>query len=233
MEVQKEKTKKDGTPVIYLVDDTRVDGAVVESDIWCQKRSYSADPRYFGPREWPSHEYFAPRQSCLRAKWRTGKSLFSQRKLKVKWLDEFALVSLDYVSNNHNNHYLKDIIWLLDVVLWQRSISVPGTLPQERRIPELFSPPKFIVFPQSLKNFTQQTSRDVNRLNLAIILGMDPSALYSGQKRDVRNHRMYTKQFLAAFPAAKKRLIFYGDERENSSTDLICTKKLIVGDQQM
>lgn len=231
VDVNRQRAKGVVRPLIYLVDDTRRNGQRVESDRWCSLRHKSADPRYFGPRDWPLIDYFAPRQSCLNAQWRTKHSLLENgSNPNVRWVDEFSLIDLDYVNNNHNNHYLKDIVWLLDVALWQQNIQKSSTLPHgnNSHIPSLFTMPKHILFPQATSDFVKQTGRDVNRINLALVLGLDARQLYRGQKYG-RDRRIYTRPFLDAFPESKDRFIFYGDERANSANDLVCTKKLTVG----
>lgn len=172
-------------PLIYLVDDTRRNGERVESDRWCDKRHISADSRYFGPRVWPPVEYFGPRHSCLNAEWRTTSFLRGIRhNSDVSWVDDISVIDLDYINNNHNNQYLKDIVWLLDVALWQKNIRKSSTLPNNKNsyIPQLFNAPKHILFPQDTSEFVKQTNCDVNRMNLAIVLGLDAGELYRGQK---------------------------------------------------
>jgi len=63
---------------------------------------------------------------------------------------------------------------MLDVALWQERIS------QIDRYPTLFAQPKHILFPQRLQDFLKQ-SNEFNRINLAIILGLDARELYRGQ----------------------------------------------------
>jgi len=201
VDVNYKRTKGVIRPLVYLVDDARRDRARVESDRWCQLRHKSADPR---------------------------NSLLDNA--KVRWVDEFSLIDLDYVYNNHNNHYLKDIVWLLDVALWQMELQKSSTLPKGNTtfVPSLFTRPKHIFFPQALADFEKQTDRDINRINLALVLGLDARELYNGQKYG-QDNRLFTRPFLEAFPAEKERFIFYGEERLNTRHDLVCTWKLTVG----
>lgn len=192
VDVNRDRTKGVLRPLIYLVDDTRRDGATVKSDRWCRLRHKSADPRYFGPRDWPLVDYFAPRQSCLNAKCRTKLSLLendgaNNSKPRVRWVDAFSLIDLDYVNNNH---YLKDIVWLLDVALWQKNIHMSSPLPHGNTtfVPTLFTNLKHIPFPQASGDFIKETNRGVNRIHLAVVLGLDARELYDGQKYS-REHR--------------------------------------------
>jgi len=92
---------------------------------------------------------------------------------------------------------------MLDVALWQERIS------QIDSYPTLFEQPKHVLFPQRFQHFIDQVySTDVNRLNLAIILGLDARELYRGQKSQPNGVR-HAKPFMDAFPEAKERFIFY------------------------
>lgn len=110
---------------------------------------------------------------------------------------------------------------MLDVALWQKLMS------QIDKYPTLFAQPKHILFPQTFQDFTVQ-NHDVNRINLAIILGFDPSELYRGQEPRADGIR-HAKLFMDAFPGAKEMFIFYTDQEKNEGNDLVCTKKLSVG----
>ena len=232
VDVNEARTRGVVRPLIYLVDDGRKDGDVVSNDRWCQLRHRSSDPRYFGSREWPPrNDLFAPRHSCLNARWRTRASLFENATAppNVRWLDEFALVDLDYVSNDHNNHYLKDIVWLLDVALWQKSLNDSSTLDTRDHLPSLFAQrPKHVFMPQGIADFEKQTRRDVNRLNFALIFGLDPRELYRGQLRKPDN-KIWTRPLHASYPQLDRQLVFYGNERVNTTNDLVCTRKMYVG----
>lgn len=43
---------------------------------------------------------------------------------RVKWVPSLSLVDLDYADNSHNNHLVKDILWLLDIDLFQDSLDI-------------------------------------------------------------------------------------------------------------
>jgi len=210
--------------LLYLVDDNRRDGETVFSDSYCQKSDISADPKYYGAKEWPPREnYFAPRHSCLNAQWRTKASLFGNRTNppKVRWLEDTSLMDLAFLDFNQNNHYLTGASWMLDVALWQNLMS------RIDKYPTLFAQPKHILFPQRLQDFIKQ-SNEFNRVNLAIILGLDASELYRGQKPQADGIRA-AKPFIDAFPEAKEGFIFYPDEQNKDRSNLVCTKRLSVG----
>lgn len=232
VDVNEKRTKGVVRPRVYLIDDARRDGDIVSNDRWCQLRHRSSDPRYFASREWPPrYDLFAPRHSCLNAYWRTKSSLFRNYSspARVRWLDELALIDLDYVNNDHNNHYVKDIVWLLDVVLWQKALNQTSTLGTRDHLPQLFPDhPKHVFMPQGIADFDKQTRRDVNRLNFALIFGLDPRELYRGQHR-LPDNKIWTRPLRTSYPQLKERLVFYGNERVNTTNDLVCTRKMIVG----
>lgn len=136
------KSKDGSRHLIYLVDDNCRDGETVSSDSYCQKSNMSADPRYYGPKEWPPRDYFAPRHSCLNAQWRTRVSLFGNRTNppSVRWLNETSLVDLDFLNHFHINHYLTSTAWMLDIALWKNLMS------QIDNYPRLFAHTKHILF---------------------------------------------------------------------------------------
>lgn len=231
IDVNETRTEKVTRPLVYLVDDDHADGEIVSSDRWCQLRHKSSDPRYFANRDWPPrNDLIAPRWSCLNAKWRTEVSLLNSTVIppaRIKWLDEISLVDLDYVNNDHNNHYVKDIVWMLDVALWQDNLISSSTQKNSPHIPRLFGPPMHVFLPQSRLDFEKQTRRDVNKLNLAIILQQNARGLYEGAERTPDN-RVRARPILEAYPDLEKKLVFYQDERTQPH-DLVCTRRLIVG----
>lgn len=221
-------------PQVFLVDDDKFDKSLVSHDHWCQLRAISSDPRYFANRVWPpSKNLDAPRWSCLNAKWRTFDSLFNStkengEKPKVRWVDKLSLVDLDYVSNSHNNHYVKDIVWLLDVSLWQQTFKNSSTSPSTSIVPQLFDDkPDLVFLPQSSSDFEKQTSRDVNKLNFALIMQQNGHDLYKNRSRE-SDGQLKALPILEAYPSLKKKLLFYQDERSGPN-DLICTRKFVVG----
>lgn len=92
---------------VYIVDDSAPNGSEVPSDSWCQYRHQSASPRYFGPRHWPILKgTVAPQWSCLDGRFVSHKGLLemlSNGNSSIKWLENAALVDLDYKSNTHNS----------------------------------------------------------------------------------------------------------------------------------
>lgn len=240
-----------GRPHVYFLDETEEDGEVVPSDNWCGYRHQSADPRYYGSRHWPiMNGTVAPQNSCLDAYYRKESSLVggrlksdpSGRTGKIKWMPSLWLVDLDYVNNNHNNHLLMDIIWMLDAALWQQSVDLqapPGISPVERvPVGQLFTErPRHVYLPQGRQDFIQQTSRDVNRLLYALVLQLDLSRLYPNHtKVQIQNpprkgNSRFTESLLDAYPHLEKDqgLLFHRDIRDDDDVDLVCTPRFSAG----
>lgn len=215
-------------PIVYFVSDYYQDFDNVSHDYWCNRRYRSADLNYWGPRVWPPPKTFAPRHSCLIAKWRKYSSIFKQGKTKprVRWVSDLALFNLDFRDFDHNNHYLMDLVWFLDFRLWYaRQQKLFDSFPKH------FNPPKTWFFPQSHSEFELQTSKDINRLLFALILGKNLSDLYSGQKRN-KDNTLETKSLNKAYDSLQNEVIFsrQGETRaQKDSSDLVCTKRLLVG----
>ncbi|PXF42615.1 Protein O-linked-mannose beta-1,4-N-acetylglucosaminyltransferase 2 [Gracilariopsis chorda] len=241
-------------PLIYFVDDAKRDYEPVTSDQWCSLRHQSSDPRYFSSRHWPILNHtVAPQRSCLTAQYRTFNSLLHRRltllqngslpseaATRIKWVSSIWLSDLDYHDNNHNNHLLKDIIWMLDISLWQTSLSL--SVSPVHNIPLTFSTnglfettPQHIYLPQSQTDFERQTARDVNRLNYALVLQKDLSHLYpnltSSQIRQPGQHARPTQPLFKAYPELLQNdsLLFHRDLKADSQYDLVCTPRLTVG----
>lgn len=248
----------DRRPEVFLVDDARPDGLPVPHDAWCALRHQSADPRYFSSRHWPIlPDTVAPQRSCLAARYRTAASLLGPRsradapdapdapaapaapfdvllpRARVRWLDHLWLIDLDYASNPHNNHLLKDIIWLLDVSLWHDSLSLPAPAPAPAPEALFAARPRHIYLPQARADFDTQTAPDINRLLWALVLREDLRRLYpatapialrapvSAPRETVSLHR--------AYPDLARRLVFHRDVVEDPRTDLVCAPRLTVG----
>lgn len=229
----------DRKPFVYFLSSTQKDFSEVSSDLWCEHREKSAHLFYWGgPREWPPPASFAPRQSCLRAKWRSFESLFggkqNKTQSKIRWVPDLAYFKPDYRDDNHNNHYLMDMVWHLDLVIWNYKLnaSVVG-------FPNHFKPPNHIFLPQTRQEFDRQTSRDVNRLLFSIIFGMDLNQLYVEQKRteiEGLDGKLETRPLFKAYPYLNESIEFYEANTESEpeknvtlATDLLCTKRLLVG----
>lgn len=250
------KEKDFGRPKVYFVNDLVEDNAVAYSDNWCGLRFQSADPRYFSTRHWPIlNGTFSPQSSCLDAEFRTFDSLLASRLPKdgkgsdldlaragIKWLDSLWLVDLDYTNNDHNNHLVKDIIWMLDVALWQAATdlrprpdeSVQGDFNDTAG--HLFAEgPRHVYLPQGEEDFIKQTKRDVNRLTYSMILQRDLSRLYPNftaeEMKTNPSEKRETIPLLEAFPDLKKeeRLVFHRDMREDNNTDLVCSPRFTSG----
>lgn len=245
-----------GRAKVFIVDDSQTDGATVPSDNWCRERHQSADPRYFSARRWPfPTDTVAPQRSCLDARYRTTSSLFGTGDAfannesaelasftsRMKWLPSLALVDLDYVDNTHNNHLVKDILWLLDAALFQKSLSIekrPGYT-VHRALNDvdgyLFRTEPHIYLPQTRAQFEKQTSKDVNRLTYSIILRKNARRLYPNltdeELHDAsKKQRHTTRPLLETYPElAKGQLQFHGDLIDDPDVDLVCTPRLTVG----
>lgn len=223
-------------PNVYLLSNLHADFQPLKHDSWCKLRHVSSDPRYYGPRSWPiDNSTIAPRQSCMLAWYRTKKSLFENiQRNRIKMLDSLWLVNLDYVSNPHNNHLIKDIVWLLDVKLFQSSLSLQPFDDKSSMQPfRLFSDPPVIYPPQSRQNFSSQTSKDINRLTYSIILQQNLESLYpnltTSQLHTAPDVPRVTAPLFEAFPSLEQPLVFHEDLRQNPDIDLVCAPKLVVG----
>lgn len=197
-------------------------------DSWCSLRHYSSSPRYFGARHWPPpNETIAPRQSCLNAYYRTPQALLRNLS-RVRVVPSLWLVNLDYIDNPHNNHLLKDIIWMLDAKLFRQSMSL-----QENSSFSLFDSEPRVYLPQSATNFSRQTSKDVNRLLYSLVLQLPLEKLYPNvsaeQLQKASEQKRETAQLMTAFPELKNRFLFHGDLQKNEELDLMCTPSLVVG----
>lgn len=155
---------------------------------------------------------------------------------KVTWLEEVSLVNLDYVDNDHNFHLFTDLIWLLDVSLFQDTLSLskrPGLDTALDPPPaKFFGPAKQIYLPQSFQNFTVQTGRDLNRVLYALILQLPLSKLYPNfteAELKVPAERRESVPLMQAYPTLKERLVFHHDIITDKKTDLVCTARLTVG----
>ncbi|CAN8074651.1 unnamed protein product [Agarophyton chilense] len=243
-----------GRPLIYFVDDLATDHETVPNDRWCSLRHLSSDPRYFSSRHWPIlNDTVAPQRSCLDARFRTSQSLFTSRfdsyttsqqlpdlhQMRIKWLPSIWLSDLDYVDNNHNNHLVKDIIWMLDLSLWQQSLhltsSPADSFPSDVTDPIFESTPPHMYMPQGERDFERQTSRDVNRLNYALILQRNISNLYPNftqhEMKQTTEEMRKTQPLFDAYPDLLKdeKFVFHRDELNASTHDLVCTPRLTVG----
>lgn len=117
-----------------------------------------------------------------------------------------------------------DVVWLLDMVLWQKSTT--GAVHTENSsIPIIFNTPTYLFFLKSIRDFGVQMGRDINRFLFAIILGLDPGKLY---KRSMfrRNAHSAISSIFDAYPELRNRLLFSHDERKN---DYDCTCRFIAG----
>lgn len=222
-------------PLVYLVDDTQPHNSTVPSDRWCSLRHQSADPRYFSTRHWPIlNDTVAPQQSCLDARYVKSADLLQghfkpseKQAPRVQWLPTISLIDLDYLDNSHNNHLVKDIIWLLDISLFQTSL----TGVQDNS--SIFPPHRHIYLPQTRVNFMAQTKRDVNRLTYSLILRKPLDRLYAGHNREdmkTPQRKRGTMDLMKAHPELDSgQLHFHLDKKSAQEHDLVCTSRLTVG----
>lgn len=224
-----------GRPNVIFVNDTEEDNAPAASDRWCQFRHQSSDPRYFSSRHWPIlNNTFSPQRSCLDARFRQRTPFFTELNVfenpaSVKWVPDISLVDLDYISNAHNNHLLKDIIWLLDTNLWQASV-LPDYHKEQQQQMQLFKPtPTHIYLPQGLSDFLAQTSVDVNRLLYAIVLRLDPKLLYPNETLSIPTaHIRKARPLLDAYPHLKDTFLFHR-EQLSAPHAAVCAPRFTVG----
>ena len=228
-------------PNFYLVDDTKRDFEEVPSDRWCGRRYQTSDPKYFSAsRHWPIlNDTIVPQGSCLRAYYRTLDSLLGKRLKQstggnipgVKWVPSLHVLNMDFVRDNHNNHLLMDIVWMLDIVLWQQSLKL-GAHPASDHV-KLFESWKYIFLQHGKDDFRAQTSRDVNRLLYALVLQLPLSKLYPNLTRsEVRRAPDVPRKaapLFEAYPKLERRILFHKDIHKNSKTDLVCAPRLTAG----
>lgn len=233
-------TVSSARPTFLFVDDGEEDGSEVAHDHWCELRHVSADPRYFSTRVWPiPNDTFAPRQSCLVARYTSFYSLFPhatdlRTPLRIRWLPSLHHVHLEFPHKDHNNHLLKDIAWILDSTLFQDSLHPPPRSADYGNAGE-FQQPAHIYLPQSRAQFELTTSRDVNRLVYSLVLRKDLHKLYpqispSNLRSRSETHR-YTATLTEAFPELlqKQQVLFHSDIRDDSSVDFVCAARLTAG----
>lgn len=230
-----------GRPQFFVIHDYEPDGRRLRSDSWCQRRHVTSDPRYFSARDWPiRNDTESPQRTCFSAIYRNSTSFFSSFNLSaVRWYPSLSLVDLDYVNNNHNNHLVKEIIWLLDLYLFETSLSLNLSPADHSSLHSLYSPFQgafeHIYLPQSRRDFEIQTARDINRLNYALILRKNMSNLYpnytSPQMKKKPEQPRETEPLLTAYPelTQQSQLLFHHDFVKDQRIDLVCTAKLTVG----
>lgn len=223
-----------GKPTVYFADDAHRDGATVPSDDWCNLRHRSSDPRYWHGRHWPIlTRTVAPRWSCLQAVYRSPAVLERRaREKEVMWVPSLWLLDFDYVGHPHNNHFLMDLIWVLDAMLWQKSIDLrrsPGV--DNATFTEspghLFGDgPSKLYLPEGISDFERQTSHDINRLIFALVLQLNISHLYDAPvTRNVRAAR----PLMEAYPSLEQRLLFHRELWSDRNTSMVCTSRLTAG----
>lgn len=223
-------------PGVYFLDNTRPDGMEVVSDDWCGLRHRSSDPRYWHGRHWPIlKDTVAPRWSCLQAVYRSAASLGPRlRGPGVKWIPSLWLLDFDFIgqAGSHNNHFFMDIIWMLDAVLWQKSLDFrhrpgvdnsnfgdsPGHLFAEG--------PTNIYLPEGIADFEAQTSPDINRLMFSLILQLNISRLYDNP---TAGKSWTSKPLLKAYPELQNRLLFHRNFWQSPNTSMVCTSRLTSG----
>eukprot|EP00172_Hildenbrandia_rubra_P004563 Plantae.Rhodophyta-Hildenbrandia_rubra.ctg9444.p1 GENE.Plantae.Rhodophyta-Hildenbrandia_rubra.ctg9444~~Plantae.Rhodophyta-Hildenbrandia_rubra.ctg9444.p1 ORF type:complete len:609 (-),score=63.85 Plantae.Rhodophyta-Hildenbrandia_rubra.ctg9444:544-2370(-) len=215
-------------PVIFINED-KPDGMSVPHDNWCHLKHLIGDPRNGGPRAWNPENYtVAPRWSCLSAVWRKWDSLRNEVR-NVKYIDEdLWVVDRDYIGGSgnstkvpggltHNNHLLKDYVWMLDLLLWQKSLALsPHIAP--------FFPEKahHVVFPGTYHAFKQTMDKDINKLIWALQLQLDLEPLYASYGGKIKSPQDSHSEWMStrianpldeAYPSVFKdeRMLFHFD----------------------
>lgn len=250
-------------PRVFIVDDTKPDNSKVPSDDWCYMRHQSADPRYYSSRYWPLLEHtVVPQQSCMDAWCRTSASLFDgDKKPNIKWVSrQVTLIDHDFFENDHNGHLASDTLWMLDVALFQESLSLarkrPGLVVMHRRRADegdgekeeeeedssIWSKMFTLYLLQTRDQFTRMMGRDVNRLLYALILRKNLKQLYPNHTleqlqtppSDGEQAVRYTEMLLKAYPEldTDDGILFHSDLVTDNSTDLVCAPKLVAGFKQ-
>lgn len=243
-----------GHPHIFIVDDTQPDGLDVPSDNWCKTRSYSADPRYYSSRVWPPMEgTVIPQQSCMSATYRKLDSLL-QGSLRIRWEpSSLALLDVDLRGNDHNTHFLMDLLWVLDARLFQRSLSVqprPGYRQlrgEDNLDTQLLKDGVKYYIPLTTESFYSFTARDINKLTFSIMFNKNLTKMYNFSSMTLdalRNPRLsphelshnlgswdrhLTMELLDAHPELRDELVFHNDVIDKKEHDLVCTPRLTAG----
>lgn len=226
----------EGNPKVLFLSERNQNERKVPTDDWCGLRNQSSDPRYWGSsRHWPIKENtVVPQHSCLNAVYKNVESFEAIfKRYNVIFYPSIWVVNLDYRKNNHNNHLLMDIIWILDAVLWKNSLQLSSEMDNTKNV---FSEgPQHIYLPQGKTDFRRQTSRDVNRFLYAIILDLNISKLYENStqvyKKSHNALQRNTRPLLDAYPELNdnKTLLFHHELIKNKKIDMVCTKKLTAG----
>ena len=201
-----------------MIKEDETDKRIVPHDRWCSLKHLTADPRNGGPRLWNVEKgTVAPGWSCLDAEYRNWTSLLQENVRDVRFVDEpFWIVDLDYIGGTHNNHFLKDVVWILDLVLWQKSLELGEG--KDKLFPERA---KHVVFPGGLEDFRKSMGKDINRLVWALQLQLDLGKLYgedvtkvspSSSESDWYSERT-TLPFTKAYPEIldEERILFHKD----------------------
>lgn len=233
---------RSGLPKPIFLRNDKSHNTIIPSDNWCALRQNATDPKYnSASRYWPvSDKYFAAQQSCLLATFTNWKHLIGsddeqsiQRFIsKIRWEPHLRLVHFDYAAFNHNNHMLMDILWLLDISLFQDSLAIKRS-PLSSFQDDLFGDDYKVYLPQSMTNFVRQTSKDLNRLLYAMVLRKNLTKLYPGRTPlDLKVEtplRRYTSPLHAAYPELNESLVFHSAIYGDPKTDLVCTPRLVAG----
>ena len=218
--VNKDQAEYVTQPHVFFVDDSHKNYIPVSNDKWCDNRIGN------GPTEWPpKNEYFAPRHSCMYARWRTYSSLIANmlRPVKVKWIESLSFIPLDYQDHNNSLNFVMNNLWLLDTKLWQKSLEFSKT---RRNMTKLFPKSTHILLANSKSQFSNLN--DLSHFLFALLLQLDVKHLYHKQSIDEDKH-LWTKSFFDSFPSLSQNILFYQDEMIHSKNDLICTRRLTVG----
>ncbi len=220
--VNKEQAEYVTQPHVFFVDDTHKNYIPVASDKWCENRLGA------GPAAWPPPGHsFAPRHSCMYARWRTYSSLIANmlRPVRVRWVRSMAFVPHDYRDQNDSHSFLTNNVWLLDTALWQAALNESLTT-GPTRLRQLFQPANHVFMASSVAQF--EGLSDMSRFLFALLMRLDVKRLYQKQTMDEEKH-LWTRSLFEAFPRLKSKLLFFNEQRDDTPFDLVCTRRFTVG----
>lgn len=223
---------------VYFLDDSQPDGSPVPHDDWCKQRNSSTDPRYHASYYFSSLNHtFAPRRACLDAYFRTTKSLLGDNPAQtiqhVNWQPNLWLVDLENPTNDNNPNLFTDILWLLDVSIWQKSWDIHSS-PFASPMQHLFqTTTRRLYLPQSSSQFSIN-DRNMYRMLYAMILQLNLTSLfpeYTPEQLQIPLNQTTRSAapLFQAYPTLSEKLIFHEEQRQNQTTQLVCTPRLTVG----
>ena len=227
-------------PVVYFIDDSQPDFDPVPHDDWCATRNSSTDPRYHASYYFEHLNHtFAPRRACLDAYFRTTASLLGsspRRKLPViNWRSNLWLVDLEFPENDHNPSLFTDLLWILDVAVWQNTWDIRDSPFTPHMQPLFQTGERSFYLPQTRQQF-DITQRNVYRLIYAMILQLDLKQLFPdltaadlSQPPESEASSRSAQPLFDAYPQLKDSFVFHGEQTARDDVELVCTPRLSVG----